>query len=99
MEVRSRFPHSGRSLLLQTHEAGRLFRLKLADSHVLTKHNWPDLDSAMIKTEKSLKFSMILGMIAKISTKPPRQSPKQEDDALECGVLCKKRKGTPIRER
>ena len=71
-----------------------------ADDHVTVKKSQSDLDSLMIKKEESTCADGVSGTVTSVITAETLQeSLKQEEDSPDTGVIFKKRKAKPIRQR
>ena len=70
-------------------------------NHATTKESRPDLDAPAIKEEESTEFGGAPDTILSESAlfEAPSKSLKQEEDPPDSGVIFKKRKAKPIRQR
>ena len=90
----------GEGECLQTLGSGRSSRPERADSHVTTKERQPDLDSPTIKKEESANSGAAPDTTSSESVvEAPLESLKQEEDSPDSGVVFKKRKAKPIRQK
>ncbi|KAF6236839.1 hypothetical protein HO173_005130 [Letharia columbiana] len=86
---------------LQPLGSGRSSRSEQADSHDATKEDQADLDSPAIKKEESAGPGEVLDTIltqTAVVDAPP-ESLKQEENSPDSGVVFKKRKAKPIRQK
>ena len=85
---------------LQSPASGRSSGLEQADSHITAKEIQPDPDPPTIKKEEPSDTSGISGTTQnEIAVETPQQLLKQEEDSPVSGVIFKKRKAKPIRQR
>lgn len=85
---------------LQTPRSGRLSQPEQVDSHVPTKDSEPGLDSPRIKGEEPADSIGVPDTISSDAVvEAPLEPLKQEELSPDSGVVFKKRKAKPIRQR
>ena len=86
---------------LQTHGSERSSRPELADGHVTTKGSQPTLNDLPLKKEEVADTDEIPTTTSSemAVVEPLLESFKHEEDSLDTGVVFKKRKTKPIRQK
>ena len=86
---------------LETLGPGGSSRPEQAGTHIITKGSQSGLDSPALKQEESAGSQEVTGetISSTSAVETPLESVKQEDNAPESGVVFKKRKAKPIRQK